>query len=171
VLSDRIAVFNEGGIEQVGRASEMYEHPRTLFVAGFLGESNVFRGRAREAADGWQLARDGSALRASPPSDLASGDAAALVVRPERMRLIGAGEPAAPGENVLRGGVEQVIYLGAGRKVMVRLDAGDVVTVREPAGAPPPADGDRAVQVAWAPEHSTLLRDQAVDLAGELERM
>jgi putative spermidine/putrescine transport system ATP-binding protein len=171
VLSDRIAVFNEGRIEQVGSATEMYEHPRTLFVAEFLGESNVFRGRARRRGGAWTLETDGPVLRAPAPVGVEDGSPAALVVRPERMRLLEQGSAARDHENVVSGHVEQVIYLGSARKVSVRLQSGDVSVVRESAAESRALHGGEEVGVAWAAEWSTLLRDQAVDLDHELERM
>jgi putative spermidine/putrescine transport system ATP-binding protein len=171
VLSDRIAVFNDGRIEQVGPADELYEHPRTLFVAEFLGESNVFRGRAQRNGSGWVVESDSYALRAPAPDGLEPGQPAALVVRPERARLLDAGEAPGDGENVLSGRVRQVVYLGAARKVVVDLDASGAATVRESAAVERRLEPGDLVRVAWRPARSTLLRDQAVDLEVELERM
>jgi putative spermidine/putrescine transport system ATP-binding protein len=171
VLSDRIAVFNDGRIEQVGPADELYEHPRTLFVAEFLGESNVFRGRAQRNGSGWVVESDSYALRALAPDGLEPGQPAALVVRPERARLLDAGEAPGDGENVLSGRVRQVVYLGAARKVVVDLDASGAATVRESAAVERRLEPGDPVRVAWYPAESTLLRDQAVDLEVELERM
>jgi ABC-type Fe3+/spermidine/putrescine transport system ATPase subunit len=74
-LGDRVAVINQGHLEQTGTADELYEHPANLFVATFVGRANVFRGRAARALGG-----------------SASGDGV-LVVRPERLRFASAGLP------------------------------------------------------------------------------
>ena len=107
-MSDRIAVFNHGRIAQIGTAAEIYEHPRTEFVAGFVGTSTVLSGRAAVEI----LGREGT-----------------FVVRPERIRLAhGEAEPGvrAPGT------IAEVVYLGATTRYLVDLDAGPRVTASEP---------------------------------------
>ncbi|CAN5136475.1 ABC transporter ATP-binding protein [soil metagenome] len=106
-LSDRIAVFNEGHIEQVGSGADLYLHPATLFVARFLGESTVITG-----ADG-QL----------------------VVVRPERAQLVVGKNAVAAGRSSLDATVVEEVYLGHDRKVRVRLPNGEIGIVRESAGA------------------------------------
>jgi putative spermidine/putrescine transport system ATP-binding protein len=132
VLSDRIAVFNDGRIEQVGTAEDLYERPRTVFVAQFLGESSLFHGVATGGADGCAVQTLGTTLRAHR-GEVGSGDPATLVVRPERIRLLPADRPA-PAGNSLRGRVRQEIYLGSSRKLAVELVDGSQVLVRESAG-------------------------------------
>jgi putative spermidine/putrescine transport system ATP-binding protein len=131
-LSDRIAVFNDGRIEQVGTAEDLYERPRTVFVAQFLGESSLFHGVATGGADGCAVQTLGTTLRAHR-GEVGSGDPATLVVRPERIRLLPADRPA-PAGNSLRGRVRQEIYLGSSRKLAVELVDGSQVLVRESAG-------------------------------------
>jgi putative spermidine/putrescine transport system ATP-binding protein len=157
VLSDRIAVFNDGVIAQVGPAEELYEHPRTLFVAEFLGESNVFSGRfSRDGSGRRFVADDGFELRA-PESEIDEQTPVAVVVRPERVRAALSGSEIADGENVVSGTVRQAIYLGAARRLEVQLDSGRVVLVREPAGQGADAsEGDR-LQLCWKAEHSTVV--------------
>jgi len=157
-LSDRIAVFNEGRIEQVGTAEELYERPATLFVARFLGDSNVLDGSygasGRLAGDGFEVA---------VPKDAAGtpGGRAALVVRPERTRLL-AGDEAPPAEhNALPGTVAEVTYFGSHRRVAVDLRCGVRMTVREPAGFEYAASPGAAVQVAWPVARGVLIPDGA----------
>jgi putative spermidine/putrescine transport system ATP-binding protein len=102
-MSDRIAVFNEGRIEQVGSAAEVYERPATPFVAGFVGTSN--------------LLRDETALRVLGRDGVWS-------VRPEKIRLVGSGEPAGPDEHAAAGRVREVVYVGSATRFLVDLDAG-----------------------------------------------
>jgi putative spermidine/putrescine transport system ATP-binding protein len=144
VLSDRIAVMSNGRIEQVGSAVELYERPATQFVAEFIGESNVFRGSV--AAGGGTASvttRNGSTLRvAGDPRG--TGTEGALIVRPERIRVLRDGGAA----NLLEGRVAQTIYLGSSRKLTVETKEG-VVVVRESVGEMSSArDGD-SVRLGW----------------------
>jgi putative spermidine/putrescine transport system ATP-binding protein len=161
VLSDRIAVFNEGHIEQVGTGDELYERPQTLFVAQFIGESNVFPGRVRREHDEYILVGEGYELRACETS-VPDGAAGALVVRPERFSLRRNGDRSGEGRNVLSGRIHQVIYLGSARKIEVDLPDGKKIVVREPAGAGhAPAHGEQ-VEVSWHPDDSVVVGEAAV---------
>ena len=115
-MSDGVAVFHDGRIEQVGPPEEIYERPATSFVASFVGASNLISGAAA--------------------AELAGGDGTYLI-RPERIR-IGTGEGAA-------GTVSEVSYLGPSTRLLVELDAGPVLAVVRPnTGAErPPARGAR----------------------------
>ncbi|WP_380280602.1 ABC transporter ATP-binding protein [Kitasatospora purpeofusca] len=154
-LSDRIAVFNEGRIEQVGTPEELYERPATLFVARFLGESNVFTGRltgpGRLTGDGYELAVPEAGAGA------AASEEVALIVRPERMRLLATEDFAPFGHNTLAGTVAEVVYFGAHRRVTVDLACGTRVQLREPAGQEGPARPGTPAQVVWPAEHAALV--------------
>ncbi|MCW2796959.1 ABC transporter ATP-binding protein [Nocardioides sp.] len=109
-MSDRIAVFNEGRIEQLATPVELYERPSSAFVAGFVGTSNLLEGdvaRALMGADG------------------------PFVVRPEKVQLVApADAPVADAETcVAAGRVREVVYLGATTHSVVELDAGATLTV------------------------------------------
>jgi putative spermidine/putrescine transport system ATP-binding protein len=108
-MSDRVAVFNAGRIEQVGTASEVYERPATTFVAGFVGTSNLLTGDAARAV----LGKDGT-----------------WSVRPEKIRLAGPNEPVADTEHAAPGTIDEVIYAGAATRYLVDLDAGARLTVQ-----------------------------------------
>jgi len=108
-LADRIAVFNAGSIEQVDAPVELYERPRTPFVADFVGANNIFPGRACSAG----LAGDGLGVLPGV-SDLPDGTPALLAVRPERLRL--------GSEGVLRGEVVDVSFFGGVSHVSVQVD-------------------------------------------------
>lgn len=152
VLSDRIAVFNNGRIEQLGTPSELYERPSSVFVAKFLGESSLFYGTA---AGGTEVNAGGLRLIASR-GEHPEGSAVAVVVRPERITL----EPDGPrptATNAVPGRVLQEIYFGSSRKLEVRLDDGATVPVRESAGAISSArTGDR-VWLTFEPECAAVL--------------
>lgn len=160
-LSDRIAVFNEGRIEQVGTPEELYERPGTLFVARFLGESNVFTGRCTApgvlACDGYELAVPAAPANAPATASDAVHEEVALVVRPERMRLLVPDEAAPEGHNVLDGTVAEIVYFGAHRRVAVDLTCGERVQLREAAGAEQPLRPGSPARVAWPVERAALV--------------
>jgi len=112
-MSDRIAVFNSGRIEQVATPVELYERPETSFVAGFVGTSNLLEGEVAE-----QLI----------------GERGTFGIRPEKIRLREAGEPApTPASNghecAAKGTVREVVYLGSATHSVVDLDVGGRLTV------------------------------------------
>jgi putative spermidine/putrescine transport system ATP-binding protein len=132
-MSDRIAVFNEGRIEQVGTPVEVYEQPATSFVAGFVGTSNLLRGRGAESV----LGRDGT-----------------YSIRPEKIRIDGDLSHAAPaGEIAATGTVTSAVYAGATVRYEVTLDAGGQLSVvrqnSEPVDLP-----DGRVRLTWRKEHN-----------------
>jgi putative spermidine/putrescine transport system ATP-binding protein len=109
-LSDRIAVFNDGRIQQVATPRELYESPNSAFVAGFVGTSNLLTGPAAQAIIG----REGT-----------------FSIRPEKISLVKAGEPTPADQTSTPGVVREVVYLGAATHAIVDLDAGGVLTVLE----------------------------------------
>ncbi|UOQ57600.1 ABC transporter ATP-binding protein [Leucobacter allii] len=159
-LSDRIAVFNEGRIEQLGTPEELYERPASLFVSRFIGESNAFHGRV---AAGEFVGRGGVRI---PAADVPDGDAIA-VVRPERIRVAEPGAPAgaprAAGDCALDGRVRDITYLGAQRRIEFASDDGPVI-VRTGTEAPAPAR-DGSVRLQWSPESTAIFphRDDATE--------
>ena len=108
-MSDRIAVFNHGKIEQIGRPSEIYDHPATRFVAEFVGETNLVTGTIRQSGDGKAIIQlpNGHTLEATAPN-LGIGTDVSLSIRPERIRT-SSGDIAA---NRLTGTVRDVVYHG-----------------------------------------------------------
>jgi putative spermidine/putrescine transport system ATP-binding protein len=162
VMSDRIAVFNLGRLEQVGAPTELYERPATRFVAEFIGESNIFPGTAGASAEGFcVLEAPGVRLRAVATRPLAAGARAVVSVRPERIHLH-VGEPPAGVENGVAGRVVEVIYLGRSRKYVIRTDAGaEVVTLQQArSGAEPAFDVGDAIGLHWRAEDATVLPDE-----------
>ncbi len=107
-MSDRLAVMNQGRVEQVGSPAEVYERPATSFVAGFVGASNVLSGAAARAV---------------------SGQETAFTVRPEKIRLGEVDEWPAPDEASASGRVREVVYVGAFTRYTVDLDAGGELVV------------------------------------------
>ena len=116
-ISDRIVVMNEGRIEQIGTPSEIYNFPRTRFVASFVGTLNVLSGTVIDAAGG-QIVVAGQPLRTTqvlPASD--AGKLRTLAIRPEAISL----EPRSDGRNTLSATVDAVNFLGAIVRVRVAL--------------------------------------------------
>ncbi len=110
-MSDRLAVFNEGRIEQVGRPDEVYEHPATAFVAGFVGFTNIL---APELAG------------------RLTGRAEALSIRPERIDFLAPGEAAAEALCTVEGEVADIQYHGANTRYQVRLaGGGELIVIRQ----------------------------------------
>jgi putative spermidine/putrescine transport system ATP-binding protein len=123
VMSDRIAVFDQGAIQQVGTPHEVYERPSSVFVATFVGESNLFHGHVR----GGRLYSDELVL--AVPGHAADGPSA-LLVRPERM---GVGAVPAGEVNVVEAVVEEVVYLGGELRYTLVAGDGRRLIARRPA--------------------------------------
>lgn len=158
VLSDRIAVFNGGRIEQIGTGRELYDNPATLFVGRFIGESTVLRGRSE--ASGTQTAMTIAGSRIIADGRLPGSGEPVLLLRPERAELRARGSQATNGDNRLPATVTEAIYLGSGSKFEVRLEDGTLATVRTPLGSPEFAIGD-AVELTFRSSDLILLPDDA----------
>jgi len=130
-MSDRIAVFNEGRIEQVGKPAEVYEQPTNDFVAAFVGVSNL-------------LERDGSRF----------------TIRPEKIRMLEPGEPT-DGLHAEGGQVRDVAYAGMITRYLVVLDSGGELQVvhqnLETSSEEALEQVGRRVVVAWRPEHTVAV--------------
>jgi putative spermidine/putrescine transport system ATP-binding protein len=136
-MSDHIAVFNAGRIEQVGSPAEVYERPATSFVADFVGTSNI-------------LERDGRRFS----------------IRPEKIHLVESDD----GEGE-QGQIQDVVYLGAATRYIVRLDAGgELVVLRqnlESSSAEALEQKGKRVRLSWRPEHEFPIEDPPTPPAGE----
>lgn len=157
-LSDRIAVFNAGRVEQIGTPADVYENPRTRFIAEFIGEANVFNGRIVSAVDGlYDIAFGNIHIRARPVagSQQPPGSQIALAIRPEKIR-VSSTEPSGltvdSGQiNRLPATVRDVIYQGRFRRFVLEAESGVRLTALETTidgGAPIAAIGSR-VQISW----------------------
>ncbi len=133
ILSDSIAVMSEGRIEQLGTPREIYARPRNRFVADFIGESNLFRGRvAAIQGDAMTIETEqGETLHAEAREGLAAGDAVNALIRPERPVPLADDDPLdAP--NSFAGEIREVVYLGESEKYRVALPSGLEVLLRWP---------------------------------------
>jgi len=126
VISDRVAVLQHGRVVQIGTAEELFDHPRTRFVAEFIGKTNLIDGIAEGANS---VARGSLRLRVAA-ADLTPGAAVIISIRPHQVELIPAAAPPpspAPEGNVLRGTVRRASYLGDLVDYQVQLEEGDIV--------------------------------------------
>ena len=131
VMSDRIAIFREGTIEQLGSGEDLYRRPTSTFVAAFMGESNILHGEVGVGGPAPTVVVDGMELRGTcvPGRQVQHGSQVAMIVRPEDCH-VAARSATNPGwENAVDGSVRQVIYLGAATKVQVEVGS-NVLTVR-----------------------------------------
>ena len=161
VMSDRVAVINRGRLEQVGCGEEIYENPRTRFVAEFMGIENFFEATAAGKSGEWIrfAGPAGVALWAKDAGGVAEGSPVTLAVRPEAVRLSLA-RPEPPPRNLLAGVVIEVIYEGGSRRWAVQVASGQRLLVRESnARADLPTEPNlrgAKVFLSWEPERSLV---------------
>ncbi|MFV0432700.1 MAG: ABC transporter ATP-binding protein [Leucobacter sp.] len=155
-MSDRIAVFNNGKIEQVGTSEDLYEAPKTLFVGRFLGESTVLLGKGIPIGER-QTALDVAGHRVVANCHLGADDLA-ILIRPENLRLEPADTPALEHENAIPVTILDVTYLGASRRYTVRLPDGTEGAVRLGQDARIHNRGDN-VTMKWDISSGVLLVD------------
>jgi spermidine/putrescine transport system ATP-binding protein len=163
VMSNRLAVMNNGHVEQVATPEEAYDRPATEFVAGFLGASNLLSGRIGERSDGLvrvDLDRGGSVLAVARDTPNDAGFVQ-IGVRPEKLSLAGMRGDVPPRMNALDGRVTLVTYIGVSHQYAVELTGGGELTVyaQNSGGAALPQGGD-AVRVLWEPEHTFIVRKE-----------
>jgi putative spermidine/putrescine transport system ATP-binding protein len=143
-MSDRLAVFNKGRIEQVGAPAEVYERPATRFVAGFVGTSNLLRGEQAMAIVG------------SPGT---------FTIRPEKIHLREPDAPVAEDETAALGTIRDVVYLGPDTRYIVALDAGASLVVTQQNLATTSTEAlaqqGKAVRLVWKRQHQLPIADGA----------
>jgi len=141
-MSDRLAVFNKGRIEQVGAPAEVYEHPATRFVAGFVGTSNLLRDDVAERIVG------------------ARGT---FTIRPEKIHLAAQDAPVGVDEASAAGVIRDVVYLGPDTRYIVTLDAGAELVVTQQNLATTSTEAlaqqGKAVRLVWKRQHQLPIAD------------
>ena len=131
VMSDNVAVMNAGRFEQIGTPQELYHRPGSGFVAGFVGDSNRWRGKVVLSSPGSASVEiEGGMLVATTSETLWAGDAVEVFVRPEAIALTGNGAPDA--SNRIEGTVDGLLFNGANSRVLVRTGSGDLLEVDTP---------------------------------------
>jgi len=159
-MSDRIAVMNEGRIEQCDDPETVYERPATTFVAGFIGVSNLMPATAKS---GDEVVLDaGPAIGTKEAAEFGAGDRCYAVVRPEKLEidLEGQADTSKPGVD---GVVESSLYLGTATQMAVKVDEEVTMTVLCPNVSEEerqslPGAGAR-VRLSWLPEHMHLVAE------------
>ena len=141
-MSDRLAVFNDGRIEQIGAPADVYERPATRFVAGFVGTSNLLTGAVAEAI---------------------VGRAGTFTVRPEKIRIADPSAAVEADENTALGHIRDVVYLGPDTRFIVALDAGSELVVTRQNLATSSTEAlalqGQAVRLVWKRQHDLPVAD------------
>jgi putative spermidine/putrescine transport system ATP-binding protein len=136
-MSDRLAVFNAGRIEQIGTPAEVYERPESSFVAGFVGVSNVLSG---------------------PAAETVTGNDHPITIRPEKIRMAAPDDPVGAQECSVSGTVREVVYLGALTRYIVSLGVGGELVVIQQNLSVSSMEAlevrGRAVRLIWDRQHS-----------------
>jgi putative spermidine/putrescine transport system ATP-binding protein len=141
-MSDRLAVFNAGRIEQLGAPAEVYERPKTRFVAGFVGTSNLLTGDVAKTV----LGRSGT-----------------FTIRPEKIHLQDRDHPVAGDETGATGVVQDVVYVGPDTRYVVALDAGTSLVVTQQnlvtSSTEALALQGKPVRLVWKRQHELAIAD------------
>jgi spermidine/putrescine ABC transporter ATP-binding subunit len=159
IMSDRIAVMNEGRIAQLGKPEELYDRPCNRFVASFIGESNFLPGVVRGVEDGIVVVDcSGATLRALATGPLQVGAAAMLTMRPERMRFVDPASSMAGQRNRLRATVTEAMFAGERCRYLLRGEDGAALVLKEQSGA---GTRRRAIgemtEIAWSVEDTVVV--------------
>ncbi|HEY9374877.1 ABC transporter ATP-binding protein [Streptomyces sp.] len=163
-MSDRLAVMNEGRVEQCGTPEDVYERPTSGFVASFMGTSNLVAGTYRAG----EVVPDegGPALPVGPRSDVADGSRVSLSIRPEKIWL----SDFEPGMAKLSGIVRETVYSGPTTTYFIELAPGVTVSVLEQNTIRSRMEdrwsGGEEVEIGWKPEHCLVLDRPAARLPG-----
>ncbi len=172
-MADTVAVMNAGGIEQMGAPSELYENPRSTFVANFLGQSNLIEGTiTSRAAD--VVSVDMHGISVSIPTDRshAPGDRGWVGIRPEKVLIGDVGEVLdAPGNTIPGGVVSDVSFVGVSTQYLVRMPWGQELQVfSQNTGRTRIFGVGDEVELSWRPEYAFLL-DAAQDAFAGAQRV
>lgn len=152
VMSDQIAVMNEGRFEQIGNGQDLYYRPDTAFVAGFIGESNRWRGKIeRVQGDEMEMRTDtGMLMRgATHGRNLSAGDSADIFVRPEAIRVAREASELEQFDNRITGTVSSLLFNGAASRILVQDSA---------------ANEEIEVNLPQSGEYASLARGDAVHI-------
>jgi putative spermidine/putrescine transport system ATP-binding protein len=160
LLSDRIAVFHEGQIQQIGSGEDLYRSPRTPFVGSFMGDSNIFRGTLAATSEP-AVQIDGAVLRGTrhPDVSVAAGEGAALIIRPENCRIVAPDTRPTPRTDCLPATIEQVVYLGSSVKYELSCDGMRVYARANPRRDEVLPDPGASVGLEWDVADAVVVGD------------
>jgi spermidine/putrescine transport system ATP-binding protein len=164
-MSDRIAVMSNGVVEQVDTPENVYERPRTTFVAGFIGVSNLMPGTVTMASGGRGTIKLDTGVEVEASIDgIRSGERCHAVVRPEKLRISSDGfSDGLPGVD---GVVHSSIYLGTATQIVVGLPGDVSMTVLVPNASEAERarlpGGGAPVRLSWEPDHMHVVRESEI---------
>jgi spermidine/putrescine transport system ATP-binding protein len=164
-MSDRIAVINNGGIEHLGTPRDIYEHPATKFVAGFIGTSNLFGGRVSHVEGDRAVIEFGPDERIVVPVregvSMTAGSSLEVTVRPEKINL-SLSAPATSNGSAIRGTVTEVVYLGTATSYNITTSSGSdvVVFTQNSSNSEDIAVRGNSVWLTWSPQHSYAIGEK-----------
>ena len=158
-MSDRVAVFNDGKIQQLATPSDLYERPDNAFVAGFIGENNKLTGKIESIADGACKVRlaTGELIDATPVNVSQTGDAVLVSIRPERVDYTP--EKLAAGAKTIDAEVLEFIYMGDMFRTRLRVAGQDnfVIKCRNTMGQRVLHPGEK-IKIGWSPQDARALQ-------------
>lgn len=157
-MSDRVAVFNDGRIQQIAPPDELYESPQNSFVAQFIGENNTLEGTVREIKDGLALVQldDGGLIDAKPVNVEKAGDRTLISIRPERVEFNR--ERLSPDAHTLKAEVLEFIYMGDIFRTRLRVAGSDdfIIKTRNAPDQRRLKPGEQ-IEIGWLPEDCRAL--------------
>jgi spermidine/putrescine ABC transporter ATP-binding subunit len=155
-MSDRIAVMNGGNLEQIGSADDIYNRPKTRFVADFVGQINFLSATDSQVQNGWRMISvAGQTIRAEA-SLIPTGDSFVIGVRPEQLSLRGASESTPDDHNALAGRIVSRQFSGSIIKLLVDVGTAAPLIVDQHPNEAFAEAGDQ-VTVVWDPRHAVML--------------
>jgi spermidine/putrescine transport system ATP-binding protein len=166
-MADTIAVMNHGKIEQLGTPAELYDNPSTTFVANFLGQSNLIKGKVVDSDGDFDVIDCFGVKWKLPKTRNHAKSGSVLVgVRPEKLRIFAAGTPQT-GNQIEGGVISDVSYIGVSTQYQVEMPWSQELIVFEQNddGIPPLEKGDRVI-ISWEPEFTFGLDGEADATAG-----
>ena len=171
-MADTVAVMNAGVIEQMGSPEELYENPRSTFVANFLGQSNLIEGRVlNRGSDVVSVDMHGVTVSVPTARAHTDGDMGWIGIRPEKVLI---GEPGeeldAPGNTIPGGVISDVSFVGVSTQYLVRMPWGQELQVfAQNTGRSRLFSQGEPVELSWRPEYAFLL-DHSQDASAGAQR-
>lgn len=157
-MSDRIAVMKDGIIEQLGTPEDIYERPKSEFVAGFIGETNILQGivKSLDRDEAEIELKDSDELIKVSNIGLIKGESIIAALRPQRIKIKA---NVSESEIWLKGKIKDRVYTGTAFKTLVELKGGKIITVSEPAGEEFKLENEtKSVYVAWNSEKLVVMK-------------
>ena len=159
-ISDRIAVMNQGRIEQLGPPEAVYDRPATAFVAEFLGASNLLEGTYGGAQDGWGLVSlaGGETVRIPVDAQRRRGERLRVGVRPEKIDICAPGLAPEPGANHVAGTLTSAVFVGVSYQYFFETSGGrQLCAFERNGGKGAVARMGETVRLAWRPEQTFVI--------------